>query len=436
MTDYKISRFTMTEHLSGDMIAVFNTLTRGLGVLPNDVWEQCLIDPALADGALAELIAQGFVVEAGLDENQVLAHWRYSQSYDLTHLVYIISPTHACNMACSYCVHGEKKRGEHMRPETARAVLDFMIRDVELKQPLSVRMDFGGAEALLNPKIVLYLSEGMARFCHGRKTDLSISLITNGLKLDQELIQSLIPFGLDRIRVTVSGPSRIHDRYRPTRDGGPTFSRIMSNLSATAGLVRIGLQGQYNPLNAEHLYFPELLDELIAMGLRENLDDVAFGPFLPIDQEENHPAAMVNDSVNCLMDEDPGRFLWLRDQVTGKGFKSYQGPPANRCLANYRNSMVIDVDGTMAACPSMMDFPDLVYGDVWQGVNFRKEAGLLARELPIECREKCDIAPLCDGGCRHQALMRTGHFEDVNCLRQTFEVLTRAYIRQAAQALE
>ncbi len=94
--------------------------------------------------------------------------------------------------------------------------------------------------------------------------------------------------------------------------------------------------------------------------------------------------------------------------------------------------MVIDIDGRLAVCPSMMDYPELDYGHVESGTDFRREARLRIRELPDVCRTGCQLAPLCDGGCRQQAMVRTDDFDAVNCLRDTYTALTRAYMRQAA----
>jgi len=431
MNEFKISRFALAEPLSDDRVVLFNTLTGALAVLPAEDWAGVCAEGAEWDRLSEGLAAEGFVVERGLDEDRVLAHWRASQAYDLTHLQYFISPTRNCNMACSYCVHGLKKRAEHMSQEMAAAVLDFIQADIELKQPRTVRLDFCGAESLLRPRIMVYLAEGLSHFCRNLGLVFTISFISNGLALGPELVRSLIPLGLDRVRVTVSGPAEVHDHYRVDKAGGPTYERIMLNLARLSGLIKISLTGQYDPANGDHLQFPRLLDDLTARGLREHIADVYFSPIVPLTARSAEDPA--GRSLGCLMDEDPGRYLWLQDQARVRGFTWTEGPPANRCLANYRNALVIDVDGRIAVCPSMMDYPDLDYGQVNKGVDFYRQARLLARELPETCRRSCPLGPLCDGGCRQQALVRTGDFDGVNCLRPTYEHLTRAYMRQSVR---
>ena len=427
MTDYKISRFTLAEPLPNDSVGLFNTLTGALGLAPMDVWR------AVAGGSYAEpldgFLRQGFVVEHDADEELILRHWRLSQAYDLSRMAYLVSPTRACNMSCNYCIHGRNKRPEHMNRETARRTLDFIVSDIDAKAPRSVHLDFGGAEALLNPEVVVYLAEGAWRYCLGRGTEFAVGLMTNGLALSVDFVKTLKRYGLRRVRVTLSGPADIHNQYRPARDHHPTYDRILANIRQAADHVEIAVTGQYNPIGEEFLRFPEVVDDLAKSGLREAVADVAFGPFVP-QEEDNGGLALDAAPLGCLQDEDPSRFLWLQEQIGLRGFKTLDGPPANRCLANYRNAMVIDVDGRFGVCPSMMDHPELDYGDVAAGVDFRKEARLLVRDLPGECVRNCPLAPLCDGGCRLQAMTRTGSFDGVNCLHGSYEYLIRSHIRK------
>ena len=429
----QVSRFTFVEPLSDGRVGLFNTLTRALGILPEPVWRQAAAGREA--GCLAELVDQGFLIEACQNEDLILTHWRASQAYDTTFLTYLLSPTHACNMACSYCVHGGKKRVEHMDSGMARAVLDFIISDLESKRPLSVQLDFCGAEALLNPKVIVYLAEGLARFCRGRKVAFKSSLITNGLAVTPDLVTALKPFGLDRIRVTISGPADIHDHYRPGKDHRPTYRRIMNNLSAVAGLIDIDIIGQYDPFQNDYLRFPELLDDLVDRGLAERIGRVSFGPILPAEPARDEQPARIS-GLDCFPGDDPGRYIWLQDQVKARGFQGPEGPPFNRCLANYRNTMVIDVGGQITACPSIMDEPALEYGRIGNGIDFRREARLLARPLPAVCRHNCSMAPLCDGGCRHQALVRHGNFDAVHCLKESYEYLIRAYIQRSVHGVD
>lgn len=410
-------------------MGLFNALTCALGAAPVKVWTQAASGSIYDDETATLLADQGFLVPENLSEVQVLDHWRASMAYDVTHLTYFISPTKACNMACSYCVHRQKTRSENMTQQTVLSVLEFIIKDIEAKRPQSVKLDFGGSEALMNFKAVLQMSQNLSFFCRGRGIDFKLSLITNGLALTPEIIIALKPYGLTRVRTTISGPADIHNRLRPAKSGGDTFETILNNLTSIKGLVEIGLAGQYDPSAEDYLRFPELLDELSERGLKDTVTEVAFGPIYPTAGGEKD--YKLESLKACQFSEtNPWRRVWLENQIIKKGFKTYEGPPSNRCLANYRNTMVIDSDGAITSCPSLMDHADSRYGHVDSGVDFRLEAELSARPLPKKCHTDCAIAPLCDGGCRLGALIETGDFNGIHCLKDTFDILIRAYIRR------
>ena len=428
--DYKISKFTVTEPLPDGNVGVFNTLTRALGILPADYWAEAYAGGLDQGGDAADLFEHGFVVDSMVDEELVLAHWRASQSYDVTHLTYFINPTLNCNMACSYCVHGQKTRGSHMDRRTARQVLDFIQKDIEAKNPLSVRLDFGGAEASLRPDVILYLAEGANRFCRGKGVEFKTTLISNGLALKPGFVRDMADLGLFRLRITVSGPADIHDNYRVSKSGVGTYERIMASISELAGLVGISIQGQYDSSSEEFRRFPELLEDMTRRGLRDAIEEVNFGPINP-PQADQVPDGAWSSPLECLSDEDSERIMWLRRNILAAGYKQPLRPPANRCLINYRNSVVIGVDGQISICPAMMDFPEFDYGWVQTGVDFRKEARYLARVLPDKCRRDCAMAPLCDGGCRHQAFVKTGDIDGIHCPGPSFLALAKAYIKEA-----
>lgn len=425
------SRFNFSEETGDGRIVLFNTLTCALATVPADMWLR--IDNGADYPECGLLAEQGFLVDEAIDENAVLAHWRSSQIYDLSNLRYLVNPTHACNMACSYCIHGARKQAEYMQPDTARCVADFIMSDIELKRPESVMMDFGGAEALLNPRVILYLTENIYRFCRGVGVRFNAGLITNGLTVDQELIRSLVPFGLKRVRTTISGPRVIHDKYRPSKVGSGTYDRIIENLLSIAGIVEIGIAGQYDPSNDDYRIFPELLKHLEQCGLKDSIADVSFGPFSPHNQNRDFAVdgeAVLFKGESCLRDDSAARMIWLQNRIRAAGFPGRTGPPSNRCMVNYKNTMVIDVDGSISVCPSIIGRPDLAYGHVKTGVDFRKEAWLLARTLPDECKDECPVAPLCDGGCRLYAMEQSGDFHGAICMRGVYEDLIRDYMRR------
>ncbi|MBW2063145.1 MAG: SPASM domain-containing protein [Deltaproteobacteria bacterium] len=429
LPEYKPSRFTIVEPLNEqDQAALFNTMTKAVGTLPAHVWEEARTGSCKHESTVRHLLNQGFLVPADTDENLVLAHWRHQRAYDLTHLRYHINPTHGCEMRCSNCYFGQTEKIRQMSRETARSVLDFITTDLEQKRPVSAHLDFGEPATSLNPEIILYLAEGLHRFCHGRRILFKISLTTNGLDLKPDIIEGLKPFGLTRVRVKIGGPMIIHDHLRPAKDGSPTYEQIMDNLSAMAGLIEIHLISQYDPNQDEHLLYPALLNDLILHGLGEYIAAVSFQPGFPGQNSKDASGPKQVGWPDCLIDTNAERRAWLKDQIAAWGFSSPAKPPAWRCIANNQAAMVIDVDGQITACPFQIDSPELNYGHVKTGIDFYRESRLMLRELPEKCLRSCALTPLCDGGCRYLGFLETGIFNSTYCKHQAYEQLLQSYI--------
>ena len=79
--------------------------------------------------------------------------------------------------------------------------------------------------------------------------------------------------------------------------------------------------------------------------------------------------------------------------------------------------------------PCLLDCGELAYGDVFKGIDFRKEARILHRQMPDKCLESCDLAPLCTGGCRLQEYYRSGDFNSIDCPYDMLKESLEAHIR-------
>ena len=77
----------------------------------------------------------------------------------------------------------------------------------------------------------------MARARRRAASELFINIITNGLLLTPEVVDRLLPFGLNGIKITLDGDRDTHNRMRPLRGGQGTFDRIVENIRRVAGRV-------------------------------------------------------------------------------------------------------------------------------------------------------------------------------------------------------
>ncbi len=62
--------------------------------------------------------------------------------------------------------------------------------------------------------------------------------------------------GLMGIRVSMSGPADIHDHLRPSKNGGPTYKKIIENFQAISGMTTIGIECQYDSGSDDYRRIP------------------------------------------------------------------------------------------------------------------------------------------------------------------------------------
>ena len=89
-----------------------------------------------------------------------------------------------------------------------------------------------------------------------------VNIITNGLLLTPEVVDRLLPFGLNGVKITLDGDRDTHNRMRPLRGGQGTFDRIIENIRRVAGKCRIAIGGNFDESSVDS--YPALLEFLKA----------------------------------------------------------------------------------------------------------------------------------------------------------------------------
>ncbi len=136
-----------------------------------------------------------------------------------------------CNLACKYCYYLEKQnlykqqQGKVMSEQT----LETYIRDYIASQPTpSVLFTWHGGEPLMRPvTFYRHVLELQRKYAGGRTIDNCIQ--TNGTLLTPEWAQ----FFHDNqflVGLSIDGPQDMHDRYRKSRLGRPSWHQVMKGI--------------------------------------------------------------------------------------------------------------------------------------------------------------------------------------------------------------
>ena len=401
-----ISRFNHMQRLHDGNYLAFNAATGAVGLMTSEnfaVYEQLCgklsngRPMALTDEEqvlLGQLSYGGFVKDDGVSECEDLK-FRYRDSrYETTSLGLVIAPTMACNMACEYCF--ESNKAGRMSAKVVEGLIGF----VERRAPKLVdfQVTWYGGEPLLALDIIEDLTTAFVDLQkeHGFSYGAG-GIMTNGYLLTRENVDRIKNLRVGEVQVTIDGPARIHNRKRPLKNGKDSFDIIMANLSYACTqfpiVIRINVDKSFTPgiIN-------ELLVELDAAGLK-NRAGIYFGHLEP------STVACANIAESCYETKaysqtELAYYRLLLDE--GFTIEKLPQPILTYCLAQRRNSFLIDPDGDLYRCFNYVGDKSKVTGNVLQDVDYKSAEFLrLFNFDPFEqdsCRD-CGILPLCMGGC-------------------------------------
>jgi len=163
--------------------------------------------------------------------------------------------THACNLACSYCYTGEKKR-VRMTLDMARRALDVGFGAIGPNGRLQVT--FFGGEPLLERDLLL----SIANEARARSESAVLQMTTNGTLLDAELLEALQSARV-HLALSIDGTRRAHEVNRPLAGGGSSYDATIAALDL--------LLASQRPFDVIAVVDPANVSEL-AEGVRQLLD--------------------------------------------------------------------------------------------------------------------------------------------------------------------
>lgn len=448
-------------------VFLMNTLTDAQAIVPAsiDALLQSAGDRPLDLSALShdvrdsirELAENGFVVSNHDDERRALDRYFHAIRESRDELRVTVLTTLQCNFACDYCYQGDRPNaapGERMSLETAVRVGDWIERKLDEVKPERFSILFFGGEPLLNPSVVVYLSERLWKATRRRGVRMSSSMVTNGLLLSRDLVARLVAYGLRGIKVTLDGDRETHDRVRPLRGGQGTFDRIVANIRNVADLVAISIGGNFDEQTIES--YPALLDFLRRQEFAPELAKVAFKPVIrggaaPQTTKRLIPMTSVDAAGTplngaCMTVAGTGvtspcdgcqlldeKAAWLREETKRRGFTTVDGVHMGPCQIHRSNSHTIGPDGSLYACPGFTGEKAHAVGHIDDDANGQLRSAHQFRDVAAwkQCGD-CAFIPVCAGGCTVASYATLGDVSRPNCHKTSFELGVAALAREAA----
>jgi uncharacterized protein len=412
--------------------------------------------------ALDLLWENGFLVTDRTADRRALNEYITGFKTNREELNVTVLTTLQCNFACDYCFQGDhgdyNKFAEKMTLETAARVGDWIEQQLDDLHPERLVLTFFGGEPLLNLPAMYAIAERAHLSTENRGVRLVISIITNGLLLTPDVVDRMLPYGLDSVKITLDGDRDTHNRMRPLRGGQGTFDRIIDNIRLVAGRVQIAIGGNFDETSVDS--YPGLLAFLKEQEFADKLAKINFKPVIRTHEAAQPkgiiPLTVVNASGKplngtCMSNAGSGgglgcdscsfvdtKLTMLREETKRLGFPTLDGVHEGPCHLHHDNAHTIGPDGSLYPCPGFT-------GELAQSTGhidgrrdpFRAKARERFDRLSPwdECGD-CAFIPVCAGGCLVASHTQLGDMNKPTCHKPSFESALIALAYDTANAAE
>ena len=270
-----------------------------------------------------------------------------------------------------------------MSIEEAGKILSAYFQVVDSVEHFTVT----GGEPLLNIPVLIYLDENIKKITDKIGIVYKAFLTTNGSMLSKELLQKV---KFSSIQLTFDGLEKTHDRLRVSdhfhfKEEIELIENIM-NFSQAKVLLRTNIcKENKDEIIALHKYiFEKFGNERIEINPNRTIKYHQDDSFEMLSVQEY---AEVAYQIKLLWSEQKGKF-------------ELPVPRSTPCKFPYGNAYAISPEGYCTFCSGSMDQEKKYFFDV----DIENKKMFSVRK---ECK-KCNILPLCLGGCIIQYNLRAG----------------------------
>jgi uncharacterized protein len=399
---------------------------------------------------IESLVENGFVVGSRDEERHALDQYFTNMREDTEQLRITVLTTLQCNFACDYCIQGDhgdyNKTASKMSMATAERLATWIEGRLEAVSPEKFVLSFFGGEPLLNLPVIYLLAERAHASCEARGVRLYINIITNGLLLTPDVVDRLMPYGLNGIKITLDGDRDTHNRMRPLRGRQGTFDKIIENVRRVADKVAITIGGNFDESSADS--YPALLDFLAEQDFAKHVAKINFKPVIRMPEPTAKgiiPLTVIGEggkalSGACMTSAGAGtgkassvcdschfvdeKMQFLRDETRRRGFPTPDGVHMGPCEIHRKHAYTIGIDGGLYACPGFGSEVTQAVGHI----DGRQEPARAAaaeyfnRLTPHkEACGDCSYIPVCGGGCSVAAAAEEGDMHVPSCHKSALE---------------
>lgn len=347
------------------------------------------IQAEIGDSFRQRLIREGFLVETGTNETDVLRQKSALIDADESSYMLILNPTLDCNFKCWYCYENHISQSV-MSAEILTALKQHITHVLDRKEIKNFSLSFFGGEPLLPfEENVLPIVDFTQTLCNKKGVKLHISFTTNGYLLTEKRLEQLKKYDLYAFQITLDGSREAHDKVRKTHSGEGSYDTILAHVHLLlAHHILVTLRINFTARN---------LDTCATIA-----EDLAY----LTEKEKSYLTISLQHVWQDRKNDTDNQVRTLKKIFRNYGLRAEVPLPdlvREPCYADKRNECVINYNGDVFKCTARDFKPEKRYGHLqsdgtiaWEGdLHERHMHTAFANDTCLNCR----IAPLCKGGC-------------------------------------
>ena len=319
--------------------------------------------------------------------------------------------TDACNLDCSYCPAVKQPR--RMSEEILYAACDLAFA-----WGAGGGFCYFGGEPMLERDLILKGLERCKQLSEKLNKKTSSRMTTNGTLLDGDFLDKLKDYGTV---IGLSFDGRAQDKCRCYKAGGGTFADVERN----ALLLLKKMPSSYAMMTIAPQAVDDFSDSvkyLHDLGFCRIIATIAYGSKVNWTDEHTEKLRAELNKLSAYYEKlfaKGERFYFSPfDSKIGDCIKDRN--TADHCHLGFRQ-MPIDTDGKIYPCTQFIGDADYCLGNVFDGIDRRKQAELARRaSTPEECAG-CALIRRCANSCGCANRLQTGDENKVSPLQCTYE---------------
>lgn len=324
-----------------------------------------------------------------------------------------------CNLGCRYCYYLDKEKlypqGSFRMPQVL--LEEYIVQHIEACSDPVIRFSWhGGEPTILGLDYFRKIIELQQKH---KPSDQQIwnGMQTNGVLLDEDWGSFLAQHGFS-VGLSLDGPQKMHDRYRITKGGKPTFEQTLRGYQI---LQEDGVSTDILcVVNDHNVKYPL---EVYRFFKKIQAAYISFLPMVERDENEEEgvnpmsvEAELWGDFLCAVFDEwigqDIGRVkVQIFEEAARTAFK------LEHSLCIFRQECgdipVIEHNGDFYSCDHYVDKEHCLgniietrLGKLLQSPEQRAFGRAKRDSLPKYCRQ-CEVRDMCNGGCPKNRFIKT-----------------------------